>query len=280
VGLVIAAIATLVAVKATEGPAVASGAASKLAAGGENASADTGITSLPAQVLSNVTAISPSVFDAVGSPQSVNAPVSITGAPALSRGADGKPQITYIGAEYCPFCAAERWALVAALSRFGTFSGLAATHSSSTDVYPDTQTLSFYGSTYVSPYVDFTPVEEQSNQRAGNSYATLQTPTKSEVAMMSTYDSAPYTDYPGSIPFLDIGNRSVIIGASYSPEVLQGLSLQEIGRDLQDPSSPVAQAIDGTANQITASICEITGDQPSSVCDSPAIAAILKERGH
>ena len=75
--------------------------------------------------------------------------------------------VTYIGAEYCPFCAAERWALTVALSRFGTFSGLAGTHSSSTDVYPDTQTLSFYGSHYTSPYLDFQPVEETTNQPVG-----------------------------------------------------------------------------------------------------------------
>jgi hypothetical protein len=30
----------------------------------------------------------------------------------------------YIGAEYCPYCAAERWPLVMALSKFGTFSNL------------------------------------------------------------------------------------------------------------------------------------------------------------
>ncbi len=38
-----------------------------------------------------------------------------------------------MGAEYCPFCAAQRWAMVNAFSRFGTFTGLTTTHSSSTD---------------------------------------------------------------------------------------------------------------------------------------------------
>jgi hypothetical protein len=41
----------------------------------------------------------------------------------------------------------------------------------------------------------------------------------------------------------------------------------------------VATAIDGTANQITASICAITGNQPASVCNSPTIAAIAKKLG-
>src|SRR5205823_15010475 len=43
----------------------------------------------------------------------------------------GKPEVLYIGAEYCPFCAAERWSLVYALARFGTFKGLLLSTSSS-----------------------------------------------------------------------------------------------------------------------------------------------------
>src|SRR5438270_1263439 len=31
-----------------------------------------------------------------------------------------KPVFLFVGAQYCPFCAAERWAVVKALSRFGT----------------------------------------------------------------------------------------------------------------------------------------------------------------
>src|SRR4051794_36222191 len=42
----------------------------------------------------------------------------------------GKPEVLFIGGEFCPYCAGERWALVQALSRFGTFSGLSQIHSS------------------------------------------------------------------------------------------------------------------------------------------------------
>jgi hypothetical protein len=278
VALVIVAIATMVVIKATGGTATASGPASKIVAG-SGGGAGNGTTPLPASVLEDVTSVSPSTLDAVGSPSGIATPTSTAKTSTILRGSNGKPEITYIGAEYCPYCAAERWALVVALSRFGTFSGLAATHSSTTDVYPDTQTLSFYGSTYTSAYLDFTPVEEQTNQVVGDTYGILQTPTAAENALLSKYDAAPYTTSPGSIPFLDIGNRSIIVGASYSPQILQGLSLGTIARDLNDPSSPVAVAIDGTANQITASIVAITGDQPASVASSPAIAAILKAQG-
>ncbi|HUC04207.1 MAG TPA: DUF929 family protein, partial [Acidimicrobiales bacterium] len=35
---------------------------------------------------------------------------------------DGKPEVFYVGAEFCPYCGAERWAMYIALSKFGTFS--------------------------------------------------------------------------------------------------------------------------------------------------------------
>ena len=34
---------------------------------------------------------------------------------------DGKREILYVGANYCPYWAAERWAMVMELSQFGTF---------------------------------------------------------------------------------------------------------------------------------------------------------------
>src|SRR5260370_2112678 len=42
-----------------------------------------------------------------------------------------KPILLFIGAQYCPFCAAERWSIVQALARFGAWSTLAIGHSTS-----------------------------------------------------------------------------------------------------------------------------------------------------
>ncbi len=272
VGLIVAAIAAMVVIKAAGGPASAVVGSSHLQAAGTSSTDDAGTTPLSPAVLAALS-VPASTLDAVGSVSSDVPPSRTSGKAAISRGSDGKPLITYVGAEYCPYCAAERWAVAVALSRFGTFSGLSGTHSSSSDVYPDTQTLSFYGSSYSSSYVDFQPVEEATNQEVDGSYPTLQTPTAAQSTLLSTYDQQ------GSIPFVDIANRYLITGASYSPQVLQGLSQSQIAAQLADPSSPVAQAIDGTANDITAAICSVTGNQPSSVCDSPAIAAIAKTLG-
>src|SRR6201999_1919717 len=108
-----------------------------------------------------------------------------SGQSALTK--DGKPSVVYIGAEYCPYCATERWAMVMALSRFGTFKNLGVSHSSGTDVYADTQTFTFHGSPFTSPYLVFDGVETQSNVAAGNSYATLDTPTSEEEKLISTF---------------------------------------------------------------------------------------------
>ena len=86
-------------------------------------------------------------------------------------------------------------------------------------------------------------------------------------------------DTEGSIPFLDIANRYVITGSSFSPQLLQGLSRSQIAADLSNPDSAVAQAIDGAANDITAAISTVTGNQPSSVGSSATIAAIAQKLG-
>jgi hypothetical protein len=269
VGLVVAAVATMIVIKGVGGSGPSAAASSHLATSGSSATADPGTTALPAGVAAALT-VPAATLDAVGSPASVVLPEKV-GSGATALGADGKPLITYIGAEYCPYCAAERWAMAVALSRFGTFSNLSGTHSSDSDIYPDTQTLSFYGSSYSSAYVDFQAVEEATNQQVGGTYQALQAPTAAESALMAQYDSQ------GSIPFLDIGNKYVVIGSSYSPQVLAGLSSSQIAAQLQDPSSPVAQAIDGTANDITAAITNVTGHQPASVASSSTIAAIAKQ---
>jgi hypothetical protein len=73
-------------------------------------------------VVSQLTSVPAATLDQVGAGQTVSNPTTITGAELTSG---GKPEVLYMGAEYCPYCAAERWALIVALSRFGTFSGLA-----------------------------------------------------------------------------------------------------------------------------------------------------------
>jgi thiol-disulfide isomerase/thioredoxin len=246
------------------------------AAASSNGPTGTALTS----VVNNVTSVPTATLDKVGSGsgQVSSTPIiPIKGSqPPLTSG--GKPEMLYMGAEYCPYCAAERWPMIVALSRFGTFSGLQTTHSSSSDVDANTPTWTFYGSTYTSKYLNFTSVEETKNYRPGNSsdptvpYVTLQTPTAAQQALMTKYDNATY-DPPlgsnsGSIPFVDFGNKYMIAGASYNPQNLAGKTWAQIATALKDPSSRIAQGVDGTANYITATICKLTGNQPATACTS------------
>jgi hypothetical protein len=221
-------------------------------------------------VLSTISSVPTSATDAVGTGGSaVTKPQTITGSPAPLTSA-GKPDMLYIGAEYCPYCAAERWAMIVALSRFGTFTGIQPMRSSASDVYANTPTWTFAHVTYTSKYVTFSPVEMYTNiPTSGGGYTTLQTPTAAQNALFAKYDAPPYvssTQYSESYPFVDFGNKYLIVGSSYSPQVLDGLTWSQIASDLTNTSSPVAQGVNGTAHYMTAALCKLTNNQPATAC--------------
>jgi thiol-disulfide isomerase/thioredoxin len=198
-------------------------------------------------------------------------------APALT--ADGKPRVLYIGAEYCPYCAAERWSVAAALSRFGTFTKLGTTHSSSSDADPDTPTLSFHHSRYNSDLISFTGVETTTNKRTLTGYKKLDSPSATDEKIADKYDQSPYVSKGGSIPFIDIGGKYVSAGATYDPALLAGKTQMQVAKALSDPESPIAKAVNGSANLFTAAICQTTGNQPTAVCESSGVKAALAKIG-
>jgi hypothetical protein len=225
-----------------------------------------GTAAQDAAVARAVTSVPAATFDSVGAGTATGLSAT-SGQPLLTSG--GKPEVLYMGGEYCPFCAAERWALTAALSRFGTFTGLGLIHSSPTDVYASTPTLSFYGSGYTSKYVSFTPVEwfgEADDASSPFGHVYLQQPTSQEAALFSKYAN-------GSVPFVDIGNHYLLPQAQYVPSALHGMSWSQVAAAMRTPSSTVGKDIDGAANIITAAICKITNGQPGGVCSSAAVTA-------
>ena len=68
-------------------------------------------------------------------------------------------------------------------------------------------------------------------------------------------------DQSGAVPFLDLANRYILAGAQYSPQVLAGLSAAQIASQLSNPASPVAQAIDGSAQVIIVAIDQVLHDK-------------------
>jgi len=147
---------------------IAGGLVALRAAGvGDKSSGGSAATPASPQVVSAVSNVPASVLDSIGAGDATTFPRSIQ-APALTE--DGKPRVLYVGAEYCPYCAAQRWAVAVALSRFGAWSDLGQTHSSSNDVFPNTPTLSFHGAGYTSRYLSFTGYETATNKLEGNHY--------------------------------------------------------------------------------------------------------------
>ncbi len=217
---------------------------------------------LSVRVIKDITAVPAATLNAIGAGSTVSKAVTSISGSALTSG--GRPEVLYIGAEYCPYCATERWAMAVALSRFGTFSGLRGIFSSSTDVDPSTPTLTFYKSTYTSKYLTFTPVETTTEDRN----TTLQTPTAAQAKIWQKYDSA------GNIPFIDFGNKYLINQVTYDPSVLKGKTWAQIASALNDKSSAIAKGADGSANVMTAAICKLTHNKPANVCTSPAITSL------
>lgn len=216
--------------------------------------------------IDKVTSVPPAALEQIGVPSDITpvAPMP-AGVPPVESG--GLPVMTYIGAEYCPYCAAERWPVTVALGRFGTFSDLGTTTSGPPpEPYPDTPTVSYHGSSYTSDYLVFSSVETE--DRFGNP---LDTMTDQQQQLITTYDTEQYTGSNGGIPFVMVDNLYAWAGTTYDPGVLEGLSFDEIANELDDPTSPVAQQIGGAANQITAMICQATGNMPAEVCSAQYI---------
>ncbi len=175
----------------------------------------------------------------------------------------GKPEILYIGAEYCPFCAAERWALVMALSKFGTFHNVMGTTSSSTDVNPSTPTFSFYKSTFTSPYLSFVPVELQTNTKA-----TLQNPTNAEEAIYEKWDVPPYVTAAneGSIPFIYLGGKYLVTAESYDASAIAGFQMLAAVTYMTSGTNTSSKGAEAVAGYFVSDLCTMTHNQPAAVC--------------
>jgi hypothetical protein len=235
------------------------------------------ITLAPTSMLTALAHVPASVSAAVG--VGVNAaagpitPPTATGNTSLwessGAGVGARPVVFFYGAEFAPYAAAERWPLVVALSRFGSFGQLGLMQSSTSVAFSDTNSFTFWHAKYSSVWIDLQTIERYSSLNpTGIGFASLQTPTPRQAASVAVYDTSTET-----FPLLDVANHFVLAGSSFSPSVLGGLSQDQIVTDLSLPTSPVAQAILASANEITAAICSATGDRPAAVCSTRGVAA-------
>ena len=193
---------------------------------------------------------------------------SPTGAKGRPLSSGGKPEVLYVANEYCPFCTAQSWPLIIALSRFGEFSGLGTSRSPTFDKIPPIDGWTFYGSSYKSPYLAFAPVETYSNVLVSpkadpgdpTSYRRLQRLTPAEQAVVHEFDGQ------GQTPFIDFGGTATALGSDIIPATLAGLTWSQIAADLRRPGSTAGAAILFSATVLTAELCQLTRDRPATAC--------------
>jgi thiol-disulfide isomerase/thioredoxin len=220
-----------------------------------------------AAALATLEKLPQSLFDRAPAPTPEQAPAKLQGGTALTQ--DGKPKVLYIGAEYCPFCAMERWALIGALSRFGTFTGVTETTSSSDDVHPNTPTFSFKDAKYTSDVVAFEAVETQDRNKQP-----LQTLDGDNLALFQKFNPG------GGIPWITYGGTHATDGATVDANAFEGKTYDQIIAGIQDPTSDIGKTVTPAINMITAQICDQTKGQPANVCTSQGVssASVLLKR--
>lgn len=226
-------------------------------------------------LLDAIAHVDPKVVAAVGAGGLGNSLVQVKNAPGM-MGPSRHPQVVFLATEGCGLCAAQRWSMVVALSRFGTVKDVMLAISSVKEATGPLATFSFRKLQYSSRYVDLVAVETVDAN--GHPLATL---SPGDQQVVDTYDAPPYVPESsrGAVPWLDVANRYLMSGSGYSAAVLENLTWTQIAEKLGNAQDPVAKAVLGNANWITAAICRVTGMNPASVCQAAPVLQLAEQLG-
>lgn len=175
-----------------------------------------------------------------------------------------KVLVYFMGAGFCPFCAAERWAIVEALGRFGKWTGLLDEKSAGHDEkYLNISTVSFARAKYESGSVEF--IGRETTDR---NFEPLQELGDSDYEILDTYNPDQI------IPFTLVDGQYIQVGSGFSPQLIEGLSHEEIRKSIADPSSVVGKAIRTEIDNITALVCASVG-VGAPACQDAAIKQLM-----
>jgi hypothetical protein len=162
---------------------------------------------------------------------------SVLNQPPLTQA--GLPEVLLVAPDICAGCALESWGVVEALSQFGVFTNLHLSQSTTTR-HPIVRGFTFHGASYGSPFV-------------------------------ALAIAAPSKNGPRPLPFIDVANKFANLGSPAAPSVASGLSWKQLAGSLAGAKTSSGQAIDGTAELLTAEICEATSNNPALVCGAAAV---------
>jgi hypothetical protein len=151
--------------------------------------------------------------------------------------------ILFIGAEACPYCAAESWSIVYSLSSFGSWSGLTDIISNSTDKIPNVPGYGFASSSLRSSNISFW--EDELTTSSWNQ--TLQTLNASDASLFKRYDPQ------GAIPFLLVGGMYLHIGSGVSPSLISGMDWSQCYREAESKDQ-FSGEVNAEANNISSVI--------------------------
>ena len=177
----------------------------------------------------------------------------------------GKLFVFFVGAEYCPYCAAERWAIVRSLQKFGQWDGLKQTISAARDEpFLNLPTYDFTKATYTSPHIEFVAREIKDRE-----FNPLQKLLKTEEKLLRKFNPKK------EIPFLLIGGRFSQIGSGFTPKIFIGHTFRQTETELKKVESEIRKTIDDEGNIISALLC-VSG-LPSELCKETGTAELVAQ---
>ncbi len=177
----------------------------------------------------------------------------------------GKSLAFFMGAGFCPYCAAERWAIVNALGNFGTWEGLVDDKSAGHDEkYLNVPTLNLARAKYSSQYVEF-----RGREIADRNFEPLQELEGKDYEILDTFNPDQI------IPFLLVDGQFMQVGAGYSPQLIEGMDHGKVRSEIDDQHSKVGQAIRAETDNITALVCKSIGSK-SKVCENEKIRSLMR----
>jgi len=177
----------------------------------------------------------------------------------------GKLFVFFMGAEFSPYCAAERWAIVRSLQKFGQWDGLKQTISAARDQpFLNLPTYDFTNATYNSPHIEFLAREIKDRE-----FKQLQKLLKTEEKLVRKYNPKK------EIPFLLIGGRFMQVGSGFPPKIFIGHTFRQTETELKKVESEIRKTIDEEANVISALLC-ISG-LPPELCKETGTVELVAQ---
>ena len=154
----------------------------------------------------------------------------------LNDGLGSSPFCSSTGPSSRRYAAVQRWPSILALSRFGTFNLLGLMQSSSTTAFSGLSTfLTFWKVNYTSKDVILESVERYSALNLDGAWHLGS--TRSRTGAKSAADQ-PVRSGRNDFPLVDVSNRWVISGASFTPSVIGGLDTEPDRRRPDAPAPP------------------------------------------